>query len=259
MAALSHGCTPGVFSGFDFTTDGVKQKRAFLKMHEEIFSTRGARMRKSEIPNFPKTLISTLLLTPEGTKAVELSEKLHSLSDRPDDLAETMNVRRQLELLKIPFFLEKSQECLGSGKVVIFVNFTETLTQLKTSLEKSGLSVGLIWGGQVGKPGEDERRQVIEQFQANKLDVLLCNTQAGSESLNAHDPTGQVERFSLISPLRRWPSVEADFWSCEPRRRGVQHAIHSCFQGYLRGSNDQSGSTKKLNNLDALNDADLKV
>lgn len=198
---LRHGCTPGVFGGFDFSVDTVKQRKAFTRLHAEIFPSRGARMRKAEIPNFPKTVIDVKWITDETGKAQKYAAKLHD-SNEGKSLGDAMEWRQKLEILKVPYLVDLVEDYAQASKVVIFVNFTEPLQLLREKLQKllGYDQVGFISGAQAGKQGDAERTRFLDLFQANKMAALVCNIQAGGESLNAHDPTGQVERTALICP-----------------------------------------------------------
>jgi SNF2 family DNA or RNA helicase len=64
-------------------------------------------------------------------------------------------------------------------KTIVFVEFIDTMKQLKTELEREGLSVELFHGGLAGTQA---RRHAIDSFRSTK-DVLI-STQAGGEGLN---------------------------------------------------------------------------
>lgn len=255
---MSHGCSPGTFGGFAYTTDEARQKKVFTKLHTEIFSSRGARMRKSEIPGFPQTIITTLLISEDDNNdAKELSEKLHGISDKPETLAERMLIRQKLELLKVPYLVDACKDHTLNAKVVIFVNFTATLWELKGRLEKE-YKIGLIWGGQTGTAGEVERADTLSEFQKNHLDILLCNVQAGGESANMHDPEGLVERVALISPCDSGRQLKQVFGRVnrDGGARSVQYVV--AFKGTYEEIMAERVA-KKIDNLDTLNDADLRI
>jgi superfamily II DNA or RNA helicase len=257
---LSHGCTPGTFGGFDYTTVADKQKKVFVKLHHEVFTgpaARGVRMRKSEIPSFPQTTIDTLLLEPEDGKAAELAEELHSLSAKPCDLAERQRIRAKLELLKVPFLVDATKDSLLTSKVVVFVNFTETLHALHKSLSVVA-RVGLIWGGQTGPSGEAERQRNLSLFQQNSLDVLICNVQAGGESANMHDPTGQVERTVYISPPDSGRQLKQVFGRVNRDGGAKSLQLIVAFKGTYEDKMAER-VMQKIDNLDMLNDAELKI
>jgi len=199
---LRHGCSPGVFGGFDFAKEEGRQKVAFAKLHHEVFPEHGGRMRKAEIPGFPKTQIDIKLLTDDTGKAAKLTEELHAANADGAPLTDTMTLRLKLENLMVPDLLDLVDDYAAASKVVIFVSFTEPLEDLYDILrQKFGVDqVGYISGRQVGKGGEAQRNRFLDLFQANKLTALVCNVQAGGESCNMHDPTGQVERTTLITP-----------------------------------------------------------
>jgi superfamily II DNA or RNA helicase len=199
---LRHGCSPGVFGGFDFAKEEGRQKVAFTKLHHEVFPEHGGRMRKAEIPGFPKTQIDIKLLTDDTGKAAGLTEELHAANADGASLTDTMTLRLKLEKLMVPDLLDLVDDYAAASKVVIFVSFTEPLEDLYDILRKKfGVDqVGYISGRQVGKGGEAQRNHFLDLFQANKLTALVCNVQAGGESCNMHDATGQVERTTLITP-----------------------------------------------------------
>ena len=255
---LRHGCTPGWAGGFEFTKNSEKGEKAFKLMHEEIFSTgKGARMRKAEIPGFPKTSIDIKLLTADA-EAVELAEELHRINQiEHASLADTICARQALEELKVPFLIDLAADFVLTSKVVIFVNFTATLKRLERDLPKAlpsaGL-VGVVWGQQT----EPERRQVLADFQANKLDVLVCNIQAGGEAANMHDPTGQVERTALICPCdsgRRYIQVQGRV-NRDGGARSEQYVV------FFKGTYEEKVARRmkqKGMNIELLNDAELLV
>lgn len=202
---MRHGVSPGVFGGYEFTEDLAKKKRAFMRLHAEVFPARGQRMRKNEIPGFPATTIDIKLLTDFTGGAYTLSEELHELGEERQtgaNLAEATGLRQKLEILKVPHFLELAQDYTLTSKVVVFVNFTKPLEEIYERGRKifGNDRVGFISGSQTGVNGDNERRRFLSLFQANKIDLLVANGVAGGESANMHDPTGQVERTALISP-----------------------------------------------------------
>jgi hypothetical protein len=259
---LRHGVTPGVWGGFDFTTVGEKQKKVFTKLHHEIFPAHGARMRKAEIPGFPQTQVLVKLLTDETGKAAALSEELHDLDEEgvQKNLEEVIRCRQGLELLKIKPFIELSEEWAMTSKVVLFVNFTETLWQLFEGLKaKFGNSrVGYISGAQVGDKGYTERVRFIDSFQRNKLEALVVNIFAGGESINLHDPLGEVERTTGISPCdsgRQYKQLLG-----RVNRAGGAYSIQYC--AFFKDTREEPVAERMFArgcNIDLLNDADLLI
>ncbi|NUM80199.1 DEAD/DEAH box helicase [bacterium] len=83
------------------------------------------------------------------------------------------------------------------SKTIIFVEFIDTMRQLKMELEREGLSVELFYGG---LSGTQARKEAIEKFRHSK-DVLI-STQAGGEGLNLQF-CNQVINYDLPwNPMR---------------------------------------------------------
>lgn len=249
---LRHGCTPGWAGGFDFTHNSAKGEKAFKLMHAEIFgSGKGARMRKAEIPGFPQTSLDVKMLTAPDD-ATELTEELHRINQMGySDLAEAVACRQNLEELKVPFLVDLAADYGLTSKVVIFVNFTATLQRLLRELPGT---VGAIHGGQT----DIERRQVLTDFQANRMDTMVVNSQAGDVALNAHDPTGQVERTALICPQdsgRRYKQIQGRV-NRDGGARSQQFVV------FFKGTYEEKVARRmqqKGMNIELLNDSELLV
>jgi hypothetical protein len=255
---LRHGCTPGWAGGFEFTRNSEKGEKAFRLMHAEIFgSGKGARMRKSEIPGFPQTSIDIKMLTSTG-EADKIAGELHRINQMGHSgLAEAVACRQALEELKVPFLVDLAVDYVKSSKVVIFVNFTATLQRLVRQLPCALPGAGLV-GAVHGQQSDAERREVLADFQANKLDVLVCNVQAAGESANMHDPTGQVERTALICPCdsgRRYIQVTGRV-NRDGGARSQQYVV------FFKGTYEEKVAVRMLKkgmNVELFNDADLLI
>jgi superfamily II DNA or RNA helicase len=247
---LRNGCKPGLFGGFDFTRKSEEQAKIFQKLHAIIFPRCGSRMRRVDIPGFPESTVETKLLVCENDKASKWAAKLHTA---PEGLAEAVKFRQELELLKIPFFVDMASDALQHSKVVIFVNFTETRLRLVAELARSCL-VGQVYGGQA----DDDRKDTIRAFQNNSLDVLVCNIQAGGEALSAHDPTGQVERTALISPCDSGKQYKQVLGRVHRAGGAFSRQLICFFKGTYE--EDVAKRMQKAGmNIDLLNDGDLVV
>jgi superfamily II DNA or RNA helicase len=248
---LRHGCTPGWAGGFDFTRNSEKGEKAFRLLHQEIFGCgKGVRMEKNLIPSFPRTTIDVKLFTADN-KAVELASELHEINRRGHaGLAESISARQALEILKIPFLVDAAKDFVLTSKVVFFVNFSKTLKHLQKELP----GAGVVWGEQ----SDAERRKVIQDFQSNHLDFLICNIQAGGESVNLHDPTGKLERTALISPCdsgRRYTQVLGRVH----REGGAFSQQYVCFFAGTYEAAVAKRMRAKACNLTLLNDGELTV
>lgn len=257
---LRHQVRPGVFGGFDFTADGAKQSKAFKLLNSEIFPRHGGRMRKMEIPGFPKTQIDSLVISDESGKGKQLAAQLSETDTKPSDLELRQKLRQQLEMLKVPIILDMAQEYARTSKVVVYLNFTAPLQKLFADAIKvfGAAKVGFISGLQTGQKGERERAEYLRQFQANEIDLLVCNAMAAGESASMHDPTGHVERTALISPVesgRQYKQILG-------RVNRVGGAYSQQFILFFGGTTEEKVAERmklKNCNIDLLNDADLMV
>ena len=104
-----------------------------------------------------------------------------------------MAIRQKIEICKIPIFVDLAEQYIENNfSVIIFVNFTNTLNLLAKKLKTDCL----IYGEQTLKT----RHENIDDFMENKKHIIICNINAGSESINLHDKYGTKPRITLISP-----------------------------------------------------------
>lgn len=252
-----HGCRENWAGHMEFTTNAAEKKRAFEKLHREIFPEHGARMRKAEIPGFPKTILDVKLLTDETGKAKKIAEALHE-AGAADALEAVQSSRQKLEMLMVPHLIDLAHDYAESSRLVFFVNFTEPLFALREAMQKEfGYEqVGYISGAQTGKQGEAERFRFLDLFQANKLTALVCNSAAAGESCNMHDPTGQVDRTTFITPCESGRQFKQIIGRVH--RDGGAASVQ--FSTYFAGTYQEKVAERLVQknfNLDILNDADF--
>lgn len=201
---LRNGCKPGIWGGMDLIEE--KQEETFRRLHANIYPSRGRRLRKEEIPGFPKTQIEPLLIddaTGQAGAVAALLEKVvreqaegeRKKGDEVSAMEEMHRVCKQLELLAVPAWTSLVEAYLEKSKAVFFVNYVETMKQLERTLGKVCL-VDTIYGGQ----SEKERKFILSQFQQNNIDALIVNIKALGESGSLHDPTGRIPRTTFVLP-----------------------------------------------------------
>jgi superfamily II DNA or RNA helicase len=229
---MRHGVAPGIWGGYEFTPNEVEQREHMRRIHHQIFPSRGGRMRKANIPGFPKTQIGVLLLDDEGGKAARLGEALAvsytkhraeieaaeaweeameiarqdedwamiaTLEEtRPDTLTILTRRRQSLELLKVEAFTEFAVDYAKTSKVVCFVNYKETFEALKKSLSDA---FGVEIPGIDGETPDDLREAYKDEFQHNQHPALVANAAACGVGIGFHDPYEQTDRTALISPM----------------------------------------------------------
>lgn len=116
------------------------------------------------------------------------------LEDRKKSLLSDITFSRQkIELYKLGIIVDLTKQYLENKySVVIFVNFSKSIEFLSSLLKTNCI----VWGHQTIK----ERERNIRHFQKNKERVIICNIQAGGQSINLHDEYGGHPRVSLIIP-----------------------------------------------------------
>jgi len=205
---LRHGCKNGYFGGIEFTKNKTKQAAVMQRLNKAIYGEgRGARMRKADIPDFPKTQIDIKLLAADNEVA-KLTEELHTVYEyrRQQEIAaewrleEVIRIRQKLEILKVPAVVDLAEDIVKENSVAIFVNYTDTLNAVLSALRQAGIHYGYVDGTQVGESGRIQRETFIKKFQRRELPVIVCNNAAGSESMSLHDATNRTNTTTLIFP-----------------------------------------------------------
>lgn len=119
-----------------------------------------------------------------------------------------LRARQRIEMLKIPTFILNAMEyLLNEQSVVIFVNFTETITSLFQALDafvqkEFGSFITFIHGGQ----SVIERQDQIANFQSDRSRLMIANIKAGGVGVSLHDLQGVFPRVALHFPT--WSSID---------------------------------------------------
>jgi len=190
----------------------MRDPKPMVRIHNMLYPNRATRMCIDVLGDlFPETQITATPYSMGKTKEAEIQkeyELIHSelsklkgkmKGDKMNPLVLVLRAHQKIELLKIPTFVELANDFLHDGfSVVIFVNFTQTLK----SMAKLLFTNCLIYGEQ----DDSDRQKNIENFQANKERVIICNIKAGGVGISLHDIYGDHKRVSLISPC--WSSID---------------------------------------------------
>ncbi len=175
-----------------------------LPIHKKLYPEYASRMKiKSEEikNNFPECKIEAESHVMDN--AVEIQAAYNAIKEATEELkrreagscalAKIIYARQRIELLKIPTFVKLTQEHIAEGKsVAIFVNFTDTLLNLSEKLNTKCL----IYGEQDIK----DRNKNIEDFQADRQRIIICNIKSGGTGISLNDQHGNFPRVSIISP-----------------------------------------------------------
>jgi superfamily II DNA or RNA helicase len=185
-------------------------KKILNEMHKEIVPAHGHGLTLENMSAyFPETQTIyervdfgdsgeiASLYSAMSTELAALEESMKTDSKGAQALTLQLRARQKTELLKVPLLIERAQELLDEGRsVVIFCNFNATLTALRRELP----GAGIICGEQEPK----DREQTVKDFQADTLQLVLCNIEAGGVGISLH---GKRPRASLITLSWNGPSV----------------------------------------------------
>lgn len=103
----------------------------------------------------------------------------------------------EIELAKVPVFVRLAKKRLlenSMQQVIIFVNYTESLTQLQSQLSEFQPLV------MYGKTNIKDRIKIVHAFQSGSSRLLIANTEVGGVGINLHDLFGDRPRFVYGSP-----------------------------------------------------------
>lgn len=266
--ARRHGCGPGAFSAFEFNGTAEKKAEHMAKIHAALYPARGVRVRIPDLGDqFPETQITAELydLGQEDkinalyrTMGKEIAKlKARAANDMPgDEIVALLRARQEVELLKVPVFEELAREDIRAGRsVAIFVNFRATLEALCARLG----TTCFIDGSQTGEEGARQREANRAAFQAGRSRVIVCISEAGGLGLDLHDVHGIFPVSSYISAGYNAKTLRQVFgrvWRSGGLSKSLQRII------FAAGTVEEKihrNISRKLNNLDALNDGDLTL
>ena len=247
--AMANGVYRGRF-GWEFNS----RSESMQDIHKQIFPELGVRLKSGLLPGFPKNHISLspiLVSKPEEVEAA-WTNLLESMEmDIPLPLVDQLRARQQIELLKVPSLAEMATNYMEEGNsVVVFLNFHASITEFCSRVSGSR--------GLTGKTDKTSSAAMLDEFQSNKFKVLCTQSQVGGIGVSLHDLHGRP-RVSLINP-----SFSAtDLIQCLGRihRAGSKSPAVQLIT-FAAGSDTEDRIReqikRKLDNLDSLNDGDLK-
>jgi superfamily II DNA or RNA helicase len=181
------------------------------QIFQAVFPNFGSRMKIKELDGvFPDNQISADSYYMGRDTTTEINKLYQHLEKIIDDyhkkaissscyLVELLRFRQKLETLKIPTLVRLINSYLRNGKsIVVFVNFKETLHQLATEFSTKSV----VHGGQT----IEDRELIIRDFQNDNTNLIICNIQAGGQSISLHDTLGNHQRVSIICPT--WSAIK---------------------------------------------------
>ncbi len=214
--AFKHGVVKGRF-GLEFVKPFL-----FKSVFPQINLVKSHRIPQSLLlESFPagQTIAESVVGDPKFLK--EYKDALHIYIKRTKEqikadcegslLAAQLRARQASELAKIKPTIDMIEDLLLEGKsVVVFLNFLDSLKIIKEHFQKNNieyrLSDGTLTNGKIplaeiiGGQNSAERQKAKDDFQEDKVRLILVTLQAGGTGISLHDLNGNYPRASIISP-----------------------------------------------------------
>lgn len=195
------GCFRIPGRGLEFTTNPFRRQAAIDRISEG-WAPHCVRTTLREVyPQNALVVLPELYDVPEADLIRDLTEQavrhLRDIDLRLADAeasAEYQKLCQRIELLKIPVLLELAANGREAGRTVhVFVNYTETVEELRRHLPDFGVITGFA---PFNKP--KYRQEVMDACQWGRMPGCILNCAAGSESISLQDLTGEHPPESLV-------------------------------------------------------------
>ena len=170
-------------------------------IHNQIFPSKGVRVRKEDIPDFPDcdVQVMELDLGKDVAKAyramakeagVRVDELFGDSEEADNPLTRNLKTRQAVELAKAPALIELVQEYRDAGaSPVLFLNFRETIETVAAKFPGCAVIMG----------GNDNTAE-MEKFQSGSTHICIVSIGAGGTGINLHDVQGVGPRVGLLCP-----------------------------------------------------------
>ena len=242
---------------FRFTTNRKKAEETMRLIRHEM-GDRFMSITPEEIPDFPDETreVVRIDLSKRDHDALvrayeEMPERIQHMSQ--DDMVKMLRLRQQAEFCKAEVMAQMACDLVEDGNsVFVMVNFTDARLRIEKYLDKKGVRYANVYGGQK----EAERQQGIDEFQSNRVHVMVGMAAACSVALSLHDERHERARVSLISP--GYSASEFSQGLGRIRRVGGTAATQKIVVA-ADSVEEKVGMAieRKMNNLSALTDKDL--
>lgn len=205
-----NGCVRSPFGGLYFRKGD--RDRVLGDIHRRLFDGPdkwGIRLRKKDLfeagqfpesqttvelwdvpESAPSWLVPWLQLVDEDEQA---DVERHDGNPGPGILA--IRDRQRAELYKVPALVEEIEDRVEEGEsVIVFVQFTRTVNLVAERLDGIGRRI------LDGRQSRREQESSVQDFQSGAVQVLICQVDAGSESIDLHDTHGNRPRHVIVFP-----------------------------------------------------------
>ena len=242
---------------FRFTTNRARAASIMRGIRQDM-GDRFVSIGPGEIPGFPDETKEVMLIDldkhdhDELVRAYEeMPPKMQNMPE--DDMVKMLRLRQRTEWCKATCVADMAKDIVEDGaSCFIALNFTEARLRLQKRLEELKVPYASIYGGQ----RDDERQHGIDEFQANRIHVMVGMAEACGVALSLHDERHERPRVSLISP--GWSASTFVQTLGRVRRVGgtaVTQKILLCANSVEERV--AKAVERKMSNLSALTDKDL--
>lgn len=242
----------------------MRAPKPMLRIHNMLFPNRATRMSIDVLGDlFPESQVIAQAYSMGKTTEGKIEEQYEiirkgleelkgkSKKDRGNILVKVLRAHQKIELLKVPTFVELTNDFVHEGfSVVIFVNFTKTLELLSELLKTKCI----IFGEQ----SDTVRQYNINSFQDNKQPIIISNIKCGGVGISLHDVHKKRRRVSLISPC--WSPIDLTQALGRVHRAGGTKSLQRII--YCANSVEEKIADKlqrKLKDIKNINDGDLDL
>lgn len=233
-----------------------------VRIHHQLFPTRGARVRREDLGDAcPETVITTLPF--DVPEAARIEQEWREANQFIDQLARQGSGRAVIMARKARMKVWKSCEMalvrplammirkdVDEGRsVAVFMNFNESRITLSKLL---GTSAGFY-----GRQPKARRKYFEDQFQANRIHILINNLGAGGASVSLHDLHGKRPRRAYVLISDDAIKIAQSLWRVD---RVESQSVSEQFLCYIKGAQTEimvRRTRAKIARLAKLNDGDL--
>lgn len=244
-----------------------------MRLIRKAFGKSFISLSQSDIPDFPRNLISPLLLDLSESDAAALRKAYSEMPsrvasslrelERRRDAGDAVNpdvlrlrARQKIEWLKARMLADLALDTIAEGRSpVVFLNFRDTAFRVEELLRSSDPSLRIvrILGGEDPGPA-------IEAFQhpTSPADVAICTLSAGGTGISLHDVHRNRPRTAIICPGDSATDVKQAMgrvW----RVGGTDAATLFPFAANTIEESVFRSMKRKIENIDTLNDSDLST
>lgn len=235
---------------------------AMLELHRQIFPWKGSRMRKSEIPGYPKVKIvaemydfaedAVRLARTKKEHVVKLAELQADLDAADLEITRLGYMLQIAEIFKIEFLVDEAVELMEEGFSVVIA--LRTTYAREVIMSKLGTECA-VYGDQTA----EERDACLASFQANTDTVIVVNIQAGADTISLNDTQGGHPRVGLVCPTYSAKELIQLFGRLN-RATDKSEALYRVI--FAKGTPEEKACRavqSKINNIALLNDGDLRA